>query len=158
MISIIIASRNGTIPNLNLEGNYEVLSVTGGNHVSEARNKGASSAKGDILLFDDDDISLSGNLYGLEDTGFDWWIPTYINGTMDAYSTVNIVAMNITGGPVIAVRKSVFDSIGGYKSIPWEDANLIMRLSRISRHGTMNVVAVVKRPFTQLGTLRQLRT
>ena len=65
MISIIIASRDGTVPNLQLEGNYEVLSVTGGNHVSEARNKGASSAKGDILLFDDDDINLSGNLYGL---------------------------------------------------------------------------------------------
>ncbi len=155
MISIIIASRDGTIPSLSLDGNYEIISVAGIKGVSRARNLGASQASGNILLFDDDDIDLCGSLNELEYSPCNWWQPTYLNGTMDWYSTASIIGINMMGsGPVIAVRKDLFFQVGGYKNMPWEDVNLHLRLKKISEPGTMNVIATVKRPFEQLSYIR----
>ena len=147
MISIIIASRNGIVPSLNLDGNYEVISsaIKG---ISKARNAGAKLASGSILLFDDDDIDLCGSLNEMEYSPCNWWQPTYINGTNDFYTGIMTIGINIfNSGPVVGVRKDLFEQVGGYKNVNHEDTDLSFRLSKYGPPGLMNIVATVKRPF-----------
>lgn len=158
MISLIIPSLEGKQLNHMPDGNYEVI-ISQMKGVAQSRNEGASRAKGNILLFCDDDIDLYDNVNEMEESPYDWWVPIYVNGTLDGRTSLGNISMNLfkeLGGPVIGVRKSLFNEIGGYHHITMEDTNFRMRLAKISSPACMNVIALIRRPFKRFNYLRRL--
>ena len=124
-------------------------------------NAGAKAAKGDILLFLHADTSLPGNALPavekalkdpeiaggrfkikLDETGWEYrMVETGIN-------VRDYLIKGFTGDQVIFVRKSVFESLGGYLNMPlMEDLDFGRRLCRAGR--------VIRLPLTVVTSARR---
>jgi len=139
-------------------GADEILLVEGPG-VAGAKNEGARVAKGDVLLFTDDDVRIRGDLAWLKDRpGAEaWWRAELVDGT-DGLAASNVDQVNAAGrmglsigsnGPFQALRRRVFDYVGGFHADDvFEDIGLSRRLSeaKIRLYSTPYRV-VIRRPF-----------
>ncbi len=160
IISVIIASRDPDhVPHLP-DGADEVLVVAGPGKAS-AQNAGAKLAEGNLLVFVDDDVTFEGSFYQLHYVPADqhWWtVRRWIDGTGDAFNASKCFATSLIAsvggwngsvGPLQAVRRWAFESVGGYDvDHPLEDLNLSKKLHQrgLQLH-RIQMTGVIQRRF-----------
>lgn len=171
MISGIIITRSSAhelgearrvAENLLACGADEAVIQTGGGGIAHAKNLGASHARGEVLLFVDNDVHLRGSLAPLSNppASEQFWLPRAFRGRAGGfYSTLGCLFINWVYrndlwpfgiGPFQAIRSEVFREIGGFRpEVSFEDLNLDLRLWQASRAwGHLPVEVDVLRPFT----------
>ena len=126
-VSIVVPTRNCQQVLAYPEGADEVILQECG-PPGRARNVGARRARGEILVFQDDDCILAGNLNWLRwrPPSETWWpVAEYIDNTGDAYTVRALMFLNgmltlknIAGvGPVVAVRRVAWEAVHGYDDL-----------------------------------------
>lgn len=120
-------------------GAEEVVLVEGPG-VAGAKNYGARSARGEVLVFTDDDSRLSGDLGWFQGrpAGESFWCAELVDGT-GGKAARNVAAMNVLqergnflgcNGSFQAVRRWAFDAVGGFdRRSVYEDVDLSRRLT-----------------------------
>lgn len=149
--------------------------------LSNARNAGAKAAKGDILCFIDADGQVSGNwleealqalkdpkisavsglnIFESEDPVKRFWYNTW---TVGAYTFVmsfhSLLSWTFLVGNNMAIRKDVFEELGGFEAVVGEDFWLSHNFGKRKYNfkGEVNLKMVVKlssRRFDQKGFLK----
>lgn len=164
VISVIMPSRDPThVPHLP-EGADEVLVVTGPGKASAA-NAGAQAARGNVLVFVDDDVGFEGNLgyFSYADPNEHWWtVRAWHDGSGDPRTAMSCLGTSLLAsiggfqnwnasiGPFQALRRWAFEAVGGYDTEhPLEDLNLARKLhARGLLLYRVPIVGTVYRPFT----------
>ena len=147
-------------------GAMEVVLVTGPG-VAGAKNYGAGVARGDVLVFVDDDSRVEGDLgwFDGRPEGEAYWGGELEDGT-GGKATGNVFGMNMMQGNFLAVngsfqavRREAFELVGGYRrgSI-YEDVDLGRRLLAIGVRANRSPVRVrVMRRYAGVGEVARRR-
>lgn len=160
MISIIIVSLSGDTERIKEEAkkqalnNFEIIEIKGISPVSRARNEGAKKAKGDVLIFLDDDISFSApnvlskivdclrkERAGAVGTGLllpsdaNWFEKRITKEVKRTEMTPPVKTMQTEDritGVCFGIKKNVFLKVGGFNEdlVSGEDPELFYRLAK----------------------------
>ena len=165
-------STDGTVPVVRRSAFAELLEGTP--PVAGGRNLGGPRATGDVLIFLDADVRLSGDILEdflgeFENRGLDVACPLYVpyrsTPAIEAFHGVfNLVTRVFQGtlpsgaGHCIAVKRSVFQESRGFDpGLKFDDIELIRRLSRGRRFGIVGErVFVSDRRYREQGTPRMI--
>jgi Glycosyl transferase family 2 len=165
-------STDGTVPVVRRSAFAELLEGTP--PVACGRNLGGRRATGDVLIFLDADVRLSGDfledfLGEFENRGLDVACPLYVpyrsTPAIEAFHGVfNLVTRVFQGtlpsgaGHCIAVKRSVFQESRGFDpGLKFDDIELIRRLSKGRRFGIVGErVFVSDRRYRKQGTPRMI--
>lgn len=146
-------------------------------NVSQARNFGATKAKGDFLIFFDADVEPADNFtaaikekilkYQLDaitvwNRAKKGWKNKFIFGLMNLSMTLFQKIKPAANGPCIIIKKSIFEKIGGFDEeiVFGEDFELIQRMVKKTKARfavfSQPILYVSTRRFEKEGLLRSL--
>ncbi len=143
MISVVVPCRPSTIEETRRtfpvpEGADEIIFQPGPDGAWQGRNRGAVQARGNILVFLDDDVEVIGNLQSLDSKTTDYWVAKFLDVSGDPWSSIVYGFLNVgvdlsypqaACGGFQAVRRGAFEAIRGYRDVPQEDVDLFERLA-----------------------------
>jgi hypothetical protein len=148
-------------------GAMEVVLVTGPG-LAGAKNYGAGVARGDLLIFTDDDVQVQGDLGWFDGRPAEelFWGAEVLDGT-GGQAAANVFGMAMMRGNFLgvnaafqAVRREAFELVGGYRrgSI-YEDVDLGRRLLAIGVRPCRSPVRVrVMRRYAGVGEVTRWRS
>ena len=125
IVSIVVPARDCAVELPALPPGADEILVQSCGPPGRARNVGVQRARGDILLFIEDDLSLTGSIDWLRKRPPHevWWACSgYADLTGDPYTrramsflNTMLALRNIAGvGPVVACRRTAWAAVGGY--------------------------------------------
>lgn len=142
--------------------------------VAHQRNLGAKSAKGEIIIFLDADVSFGEDFIDslvsqFKKRGLDIACPFFLTNSKNPlvwslhflFSFVFFVTQKIIpsgAGPCIITKKDFFLECGGFdESLTFEDVEFIRRAAKNGRYGIINcAIAVSDRRFKNQGVLKMI--